>query len=213
MLVDEFQVYSGVNYQTMLAELRKYGGSFGLATQSLSYLDRFDRTLRSTVLANIDHLFAFTMAIEDAHLLRLDGVEESDLTTLDDYQCYARLSVGGQRLPLFSLHLDAPLTSDAQLARELVQRSQQRHARPVGMVDAALDESLERQRGALPTKPLVEDEPSPPTGTSQGASGAPARKKRRGRGGVKPPEAEATPPTPTPQTHLMYPEEDHDATP
>ena len=213
MLVDEFQVYSGVNYQTMLAELRKYGGSFGLATQSLSYLDRFDRTLRSTVLANIDHLFAFTMAMEDAHLLRLDGVEESDLTSLDDYQCYARLSVGGQRLPLFSLHLDAPLTSDTQLARELVQRSRQRHARPVGLVETALDESLERQRTALPTKPPVEEEPSPPTGTSQGASGTQARKKRRGRGGANPPEAEATAPTPTLQTHLMYPEEDHDATP
>lgn len=50
VLIDEFQVYRGANYQAMLAELRKYGGSFGLATQSLAYLDRLDRTLRATVL-------------------------------------------------------------------------------------------------------------------------------------------------------------------
>src|SRR6266699_2808796 len=51
VLIDEFQVYRGANYQGMLAELRKYGGSFALATQSLAYLDRLDRTLRATVLA------------------------------------------------------------------------------------------------------------------------------------------------------------------
>jgi hypothetical protein len=66
VLIDEFQVYRGANYQGMLAELRKYGGSFALATQSLAYLDRLERTLRATVLANIDHLFAFHMAGEDA---------------------------------------------------------------------------------------------------------------------------------------------------
>src|SRR6266705_2050079 len=75
VLIDEFQVYRNANYQGMLAELRKYGGSFALATQSLAYLDRLDRTLRATVLANIDHLFAFHMAGEDARLLHeLDGI-------------------------------------------------------------------------------------------------------------------------------------------
>ena len=78
----------------MLAELRKYGGSFGLATQSLAYLDQLDRTLRATVLANIDHLFAFHMAGEDARLLHeLDGIAEDDITNLDDFQCYVKLSL------------------------------------------------------------------------------------------------------------------------
>ena len=66
MLIDEFQVYRNANYQGMLAELRKYGGSFALATQSLAYFDRLERTLLATVLANIDHLFAFHMAGKEA---------------------------------------------------------------------------------------------------------------------------------------------------
>jgi len=49
----------------MLPSLRKVGGSFGLATQSLAYLDKMDKTLRATVMANIDHLFAFAMARRD----------------------------------------------------------------------------------------------------------------------------------------------------
>ena len=112
VLIDEFQVYRGANYQGMLAELRKYGGSFALATQSLAYLDRLERTLRATVLANIDHLFAFHMAGEDARLLHeLDGIAEEDITNLDDFQCYVKLSLHGHRLPVFSLDLGRAATS------------------------------------------------------------------------------------------------------
>src|SRR6266568_1199256 len=114
VLVDEFQFFGGANYQAGLAELRKMGGHFGLATQSLEYLDKLDRTLRSTVLANVDHLFAFAMSGIDARLLdhEFEGVEIGDITSLDDFQCYALLSVGGRRLPVFSLSLAPPSTGD-----------------------------------------------------------------------------------------------------
>jgi hypothetical protein len=133
VLIDEFQVYRGANYQSMLAELRKYGGSFALATQSLAYLDRLDRTLRATVLANIDHLFAFHMAGEDARLFHeLEGITEEDITNLDDFQCYVKLSLHGHRLPVFSLNLDAPPQPDENVAQLVRLRSQERNSRPVG---------------------------------------------------------------------------------
>ena len=153
VLIDEFQVYRGANYQGMLAELRKYGGSFALATQSLAYLDRLERTLRATVLANIDHLFAFHMAGEDARLLHeLDGIEEDDITNLDDFQCYVKLSLHGHRLPVFSLNLDAPPRPDEELAQLVRLRSQQRDGRPAGVVDDLIRQIQVRQRSATPTQ-------------------------------------------------------------
>jgi hypothetical protein len=144
-LIDEFQVYQGADFGTMLAGLRKYGGSFGLATQSLSYLDRLDRTLRSTVLSNVDHLFAFAMSGEDARLLHeLDGIAEDDITNLDDFTCYAKVSLQGRRLPVFSLRLDPPATGDDDLAQHMRLQSQQRYAHPGDVVDAMLARSLER---------------------------------------------------------------------
>jgi hypothetical protein len=135
-LIDEFQVYQGVDWNVMLAELRYVGGSFGLATQSLAYLDRIDRTLRATVMANIDHLFAFAMAAEDARLLKeLEGIEVEDITNLDNYMCYARLSLGIKRLPVFSLHLDPPRPVNVGGANQIRERSQVRDARPVEEVD------------------------------------------------------------------------------
>ena len=144
-LIDEFQVYQGADFSTMLAGLRKYGGSFGLATQSLSYLDRLDRTLRPTVLSNVDHLFAFAMSGEDARMVHtLSGIEEDDITNLDDFACYARLSLRGRRLPVFSLHLDPPATGNKDLAQRIRIRSQQHYARSCEMVDAMLAQTLTR---------------------------------------------------------------------
>lgn len=145
VLIDEFQALAGINYQSMLAELRKYGGSFALATQSLAYLDRFERTLRATVLANTEHLFAFAMADEDARLLRLPGIEPDDITQLSAFSCYARLSLNGERLPVFSMLLDAPEPEDAFQRRAIADRCQARYGRPVGDVDHILRECLARQ--------------------------------------------------------------------
>src|SRR5258708_40089184 len=136
VLIDEFQVYRGANYQGMWAELRKYGGGFARATQSLAYLDRLERPLRATVLANIDPLFAFHRAGEDARLLHeLDGIGEEEVTNLDDFQCYVKLSLHGHRLPVFSLDLDAPPRPDGEVARLVRLRSQERDARPAGVAD------------------------------------------------------------------------------
>jgi hypothetical protein len=217
VLIDEFQVFRGADYQTMLAEMRKYGGSFGLATQSLAYLDKLDRTLRATVFANIDHLFAFTMAGEDARLLHeLDGIEPDDLTNLDDFQCYVKLSVGGHRLPIFSLQLDAPPTPDAELAATMRLRSQQRDTQPAGAVDEMLKQMLARQKEAAKkkkaapatagqSKPSANHAAPTPSPGDGGKGTAPAHHKGKRGIGSKPNAPAATEDTMlTVQMHTMY---------
>ena len=170
-LIDEFQVYQGVDWNSMLAELRKAGGSFGLATQSLAYLDNMDKTLRATVMANIDHLFAFAMAAEDARLLReLEGIEVEDITNLDNYMCYVRASLGTKRLPVFSLTIDPPTSGDDKGAQWIRWRSQQRDARPATVVDdmlahasarASYPDLMQRGRQGKRSKKMRELFPTP----------------------------------------------------
>lgn len=207
VLLDEFQTLS-VDYQTMLAELRKYGGSFALATQSLAYLDRLERTLRATVLANIDQVFAFAMAHEDARLLHVPGIEPEDLVHLPDYVCYARLALAGQRLPLFSLHLHAPKPVTEARQRSIASQCRLRYGRPRGDVDQMLLASEMRQQTMKPTR------------TRKGAKGyevlwsgtgearvqevldaMPTHHGGRGKGKGKRPLAEDGPPPPP---HTMY---------
>jgi hypothetical protein len=151
VLIDEFQTLK-VDYQTMLAELRKYGGSFALATQSLAYLDRFERTLRATVLANVDHLFAFALAAEDARLLHLPGVEPDDIIQLPDYSCYARLSLDGKRLSTFSMRLNAPEPISDERQRAIVHLCRARYGRPAGTVDQGLLDNEARRHLMKPAR-------------------------------------------------------------
>src|SRR5438270_176003 len=175
----------------MLAELGKYGGSFALATQSLAYLDRLDRTLRATVLANIDHLFAFHMAGEDARLLHeLDGIGEDDITSLDNFQCYVKLSLGGHRLPVFSLSLDAPPWPDEQLAQFVRLSSRGRDARPAGAVDDLIRQSQARQRTPAQTRPRapvkrVGVDAEKERDQAGAKAGSVRRHKKRGSGGQR----------------------------
>src|SRR5260370_35647083 len=50
-LIDEFQVYQGVDWNSMIAELRKVGGGVGLATQALAYLDKRDNRNVASVIS------------------------------------------------------------------------------------------------------------------------------------------------------------------
>jgi hypothetical protein len=194
VLIDEFQVYRGANYQSMLAELRKYGGSFALAT----------------VLANIDHLFAFHMAGEDARLLhKLDGIAEEDVTNLDDFQCYVKLSLHGHRLPVFSLDLDAPPRPDEDVAQFVRLRSRERDARPAGVVDDLIRQTLARQRSVAPTKQRMwtrsaDEAMAGGDDYARGEVSSARRRKKRGGSGRTQSEARVAPP----HMHLMYREDE-----
>lgn len=151
LLVDEFHTMPGADYEALLAELGKYGASLVLATQSLTRLATLDReghrALRATVFANLDGLFAFHCSAEDAGYLVPElgrEVDEHDLVALGEHQCYARLSVGGQRLPAFSVHLDPPPPSDPTLAAELAAAAARRHGRDARAVEEDLRAALAR---------------------------------------------------------------------
>jgi hypothetical protein len=156
VIVDEFQSLLGVDYGAMLSELRKFGGAFALATQALAHLDTLEQghptaspsaTLRATVLANVDALYAFAVSAEDARFLsrELDErVSVTDLINLDDYALYAKLTLAGRRLPTFSLRLDPPPQGDPAEAQRLRARARARYARPVEVVDEALAQAAAR---------------------------------------------------------------------
>ena len=75
----------GVDYESMLSELGKFGASFILATQSLAKLDDLSPTMRDTILANVGCLTVFQVAGSDARQLvwelGKERVSEDDITS------------------------------------------------------------------------------------------------------------------------------------
>ena len=123
VVVDEMQCMPGVDYESMLSELGKFGASFILATQSLAKLDDISRTMRDTLLANVGCLAVFQVAGADARTLvwelGKDRVSEDDITSLPVHHCYVRATVGKERMPAFSMMVRKPEPGDPAVAARI----------------------------------------------------------------------------------------------
>ena len=123
VVVDEMQSMPGVDYESMLSELGKFGASFILATQSLAKLDGLSLTMRDTILANVGCLAVFQVSGGDARQLvwelGKERVTEDDITSLDVHHCYVRATVGIERMPAFSMMVRKPEPGDPAVASRI----------------------------------------------------------------------------------------------
>ena len=123
VVVDEMQSIPGVDYESMLSELGKFGASFILATQSLAKLEDLSRTMRDTILANVGCLAVFQVAGNDARQmvweLGKEDVSEDDITSLPVHHCYVRATVGKERMPPFSMMVKKPEPGSLAVAQRI----------------------------------------------------------------------------------------------
>ena len=120
VVIDEMQTIPGVDYVSMLSELGKFGGNLILATQSLARLNQVEESMSETLLANIGCLCVFQCGSSDARTLvyelRSDMISSDDITSLPPHNCYVRMTANNERLPPFSMQLNAPATGDREIA-------------------------------------------------------------------------------------------------
>ena len=191
------QSMPGVDYESMLSELGKFGASFVLATQSLAKLDDLSRTMRDTLLANVGCLAVFQVAGNDARQLvwelGKERVTEDDITSLPVHQCYVRATVETERMDAFSMKVVKPERGDPERAERI-------RALAEGYVTTAwdIDESDADLRGLVDKyrrelEKLRKGQDSQDT-ESGGQSQEPERRKQRTKrdqtGGAASPEAE-----------------------
>ena len=183
VVVDEMQSMPGVDYESMLSELGKFGASFMLATQSLAKLSDLSRTMQDTLLANIGCLAVFQVAGADARTLvwelGKDRVSEEDITSLPVHHCYVRATVGRERLPAFSMAVRRPEPGNSYTAA-LIRATTAAYTtsvRDVAETDAGAQKLVERFHEGLAA--LKDDEVPPETEEpSAGPLDAERRKQR-----------------------------------
>ncbi len=177
VVVDEMQSMPGVDYESMLSELGKYGASFILATQSLAKLDDLSPTMQDTILANVGCLAVFQVSGSDARRLvwelGKDRVSEDDVTSLPVHHCYVRATVGADRLPAYSMMVRKPEPGDPRVADRIREaaRDYTTRAGEIALGNADAEEKLgeyrrlleERQNGANPAPPQEppQEDPGP----------------------------------------------------
>ena len=181
VVVDEMQSMPGVDYESMLSELGKFGASFVLATQSLAKLDDLSPTMRDTILANVGCLAVFQVAASDArHLvweLGKERVTEDDVTSLPVHQCYVRATVGTERMPAFSMAVRRPDPGDSYTA-ELI-RSMAAEYTPVSEDDEERRRRVERFKAGM--KALKDGEAAAENQEAAGQPSTPGNNRRRSK--------------------------------
>ena len=129
LVCDEFQTVTGADWEGMLAEIRKYGCSLMLATQSLARLVTPERNLKAGVLGNVGCIVGYQMAAEDARIIApemdAERVEERYLVNLDPHHCYVRINSDWRCYPAFSMMTLPPpdLDRGSASAEEAVRRA------------------------------------------------------------------------------------------
>ena len=191
VVVDEMQTIPGVEFESMLAELGKYGASFVLATQSLAKLADLSPTMRHTLLANVGCLCVFQVSGEDARQLvwelGRERVSEEDIVSQPVHHCYVRATVGTERMPVFSMTVRKPAPGDplraarireassayVTSAREL-ERQQEERRRAVAEFRERMDaqrqaDEASKKKPTKPKKPRPEPKPRDRNEWSQAA--------------------------------------------
>ena len=155
VVVDEMQSMPGVDYETMLSELGKFGASFILATQGLAKLGDLSRTMQDSIMSNVGCLAVFQVAGNDARTLvwelGKDRVSEDDITSLPVHHCYVRATVEKERLPVFSMAVRKPEAGDPEVAAR-IRAATAGYATPVKEIAAGQAESerlVEQYRAAI----------------------------------------------------------------
>ncbi|MYC38806.1 MAG: type IV secretion system DNA-binding domain-containing protein [Chloroflexi bacterium] len=147
VVVDEMQAIPGVDYESMLSELGKFGANFILATQSLARLAELSNTMRDTLLANVGCLAVFQVAAADARdimgELDRERVAEEDLVSLPSHHCYVRATHEGERQPTYTMMVRKPRPSYPEV-EELVRARTVEYTAPIGAVIALEDEAREQ---------------------------------------------------------------------
>ncbi len=181
VVVDEMQSMPGVDYESMLSELGKYGASFILATQSLAKLDDLSRTMQDTILANVGCLAVFQVSGGDARRLvwelGKDRVSEDDITSLPVHHCYIRATVGADRMPAYSMMVRKPEPGDPYVAAAIRAgaRDYTTRAGEIALGGAEGEKKigeyhrllLEQQNGNQPQPPQQPDQNSGPNRNKQ----------------------------------------------
>ena len=155
VVVDEMQSMPGVDYETMLSELGKFGALFILATQGLAKLGDLSRTMQDSIMSNVGCLAVFQVAGNDARTLvwelGKDRVSEDDITSLPVHHCYVRATVEKERLPVFSMAVRKPEAGDPEVAAR-IRAATGGYATPVKEIAAGQAESerlVEQYRAAI----------------------------------------------------------------
>ena len=145
LIVDEMQSMGGVDFQSILSEVGKFGGNMVLATQSLSRLNEQSPSMTDSILSNVGALVSYQVNAVDAERLlpelRSEYLEDEDITGLPVHNAYVRITSNGAVQSPFSMQVLRP-PGGVDMVERCVEEGTAHYSRPTEDVLRELDEIM-----------------------------------------------------------------------
>ena len=130
LYVDEFQNFATDSFAVILSEARKYGLYLFVTNQ---YIAQMPENVADAVFGNVGTLITFRVGAKDAEFLNREFVpvfEPEDLSNLNNYNIYLKMSIDGVTSIPFSAKTLLPMYEPHNLQEQAIEKSRIKYSRP-----------------------------------------------------------------------------------
>ncbi|MBI4994936.1 DUF87 domain-containing protein [Candidatus Peregrinibacteria bacterium] len=135
---DEFQYFATDTFSEILSEARKYHLALTMAHQ---YMGQLTHLIRTTAFGNVGTIINFRVGAEDAAILENEYTpifKVRDIINLGVREFYIKMSVNGELRDAFSGRTITVSAPKEHYAKEIIDQSRAKYARPRAEVEADL---------------------------------------------------------------------------
>jgi hypothetical protein len=130
LYVDEFQNFATDSFAVILSEARKYGLNLFVTNQ---YIAQMPENVADAVFGNVGTLITFRVGAKDAEFLSREFVpvfEPNDLSNLNNYNIYLKMSIEGVTSSPFSAQTLLPMNEPHNLVEQAIEKSRIKYSKP-----------------------------------------------------------------------------------
>jgi len=147
LYLDEFQNVTTNSIAQILSEARKYRLALILAHQFIAQLKE---EISKAVFGNIGSVVSFRVGPEDAEFLEKQFspvFSASDLSNVDNYNCFARLLINNELSRPFNMKTFPPTKGDQEMANYFKELSRLKYGRDAAIVNREIMDRTKMVRG------------------------------------------------------------------
>lgn len=130
LYVDEFQNFATDSFAVILSEARKYGLNLFITNQ---YIAQMPENVADAVFGNVGTLITFRVGAKDAEFLSREFVpvfDPEDLSNLNNYNIYLKMSIDGITSTPFSAQTLLPTYEPHNLVDQAIEKSRIKYSKP-----------------------------------------------------------------------------------
>lgn len=158
LYVDEFQNFATDTFASILSEARKFRLDLNITNQ---YIAQIPEQIRDAIIGNVGSLIAFRIGVPDAEFMAKEFeqvADQNDLTSIDSFNCYAKILVNNSPSKPFSMQtIKDDIQPNEKLGKAVKELSRLKYGRDMNIVEGEIGERIKDYSQAEKSSDVVRE--------------------------------------------------------